>query len=147
MLTTDRKTIMNQLQVDISQKLNPANGYKTALMDIRVGVFDATEFTTLPSAGLWMLDDLIEDDLMDTGILRRLNLIIYAYIESDGYSGYDATYDLIDDFEKFLYSSDCSYYQNVNLGNVNITYGGTNNQIGMFVVNFSILYIQRGLSS
>lgn len=147
MESTNRKTIIEQIKIDVDNKLNSGEGYQSDLMGFRVGVFDATEFDLLPSAGLWLLEDLLEEDLMDETTFRRLNLIIYAYVDSDGLDSYTSMYNLIDDFEKFLYSSDSTYYENTFLGNVVITYGGTNEQIGMFVLNFSILYTQSGLSS
>jgi len=147
MADLDRKDIINQIELDIKTKLNSSRGYNSDLVEFRVGVFDPTEFTMLPSAGMWLLEDIVEDDLMDNGIFRRLNLIIYAYVENDGYDTYESMYDLIADFEKFLYSDDFTFKSNTILGNVVITYGGATKQIGMFVLNFSILYTQPGLSS
>lgn len=147
MAGTNRKTIVDRIKVDVDDKLKSSRGYNSDLVDFRVGVFDPTEFTMFPSAGLWMLEDIVEDDLMDNEVFRRLNLIIYAYVESDGYDTYTNMYNLITDFEQFLYSDDFTYKKNTILGNVVVTYGGTNEQIGMFVLNFSILYAQSGLSS
>ena len=143
----DRKTIIERIKIDVDDKLKSSSGYNSDLVDFRIGVFDSDEFTMLPSAGLWMLEDVTEQDLMDDSIFRKLNLIIYAYVDSDGYDTYTNMYNLIADFEAFLYSDDFTYKKNTMLGNVVVTYGGTNEQIGMFVLNFSILYAQDGLSS
>jgi len=142
-----RKAIVEQLQNDIRDSVKSSRGYNTDPVDVRVGVFDSQEFTMLPSMGIWVLEDIIEDDLMDNAMFRRLNMIAYAYVDSDGLDNYSKMYDFIADLEKFFYNDDNTYKENTYLGNVVITYGGTTEQLGLFVLNFSILYSQSGLES
>jgi len=143
----DRIDIIEQIKTDIDDKISSERGYNTDLTETRIGIFDPNEFTMLPAAGIWIKEDIVEDDLMDDETFRRLNLVLYAYVESDGYDQYTDMYNLITDFEKFLYSTDFTYQKNTILGDLTLTYGGATEQVGYFILNFSILYAQSGLSS
>ena len=142
-----RYEIITNLFADLNNNLKVSNGYATKIYDTRFGVFDPNEFSALPAAGLWVIDDVLENDIMDESTFRRLNMICYGYDNATETDLYTSFYQFIADIEKFLYSTDNRYYKNVLLGDVDITYGGASQQIGLFVVNFSILYSQSGLES
>jgi len=144
---TSRLELINDLQSDMVTKLIVGPRYSTKIYEVRVGVFDPEEYSMLPSIGLWITEDEIEDDLMDNSLFRRLNLICYGYCNAEDIDTYENFYNFIADVEKFLYSSDNRQYKNTYLGNTVITYGGASEQIGLFVTNFSILYSQSGLES
>ena len=141
-----RLEIINNLYQDLSTMISN-DSFTNKVYDSRIGIFDPEEFRALPSLGLWILDDTIEDDLMDNDIFRRLNLILYGYVNAEQTDTYQKFYTLIKDLEVFLYSTNNRYYENTFLGNVDVTYGGATEQTAMFVLNFSILYSQTGLES
>lgn len=141
-----RQEIINNLYTDLSTMIDN-NSFTGRVYDSRIGIFDPNEFSALPALGVWIIDDVVEDDLMSDDVFRRLNLIIYGYVNAESMDTYQNFYTLIDDVEKFLYSTNSRYYQNTYLGNVDITYGGSTEQTAMFVLNFSILYSQTGLES
>jgi hypothetical protein len=142
-----RQSIVNTLMTDLNANFTVANGF-TKVHEIRFGVFDPSELPSLPSIGLWLMKDSVMDDLMDDDVYRKADFVIYGYADADMVSQYETFYTLISDCEKFLYSpSYNSIYKNVLLGNVEITYGGASDYIGLFTVEFSILYSQTGLES
>lgn len=141
---TTRLEIVTDLEADIKSNLIKPNG---DIWEVRVGIFDPDEFTSLPSIGIWIIEDEIEEDLMDNVTFRRLNMILYGYVDADSMDDYTSFYNLIEDAEQFLYSSRNRRYENTYLGNVEITYGGATEQAAMFVLNYSILYSQTGLES
>lgn len=142
-----RKDIIEQLKQDFEDNVKSANNYNSDPATIVIGVLDPQEFVQLPGVGFWIIEDVVDDDIMDNDILRTLNMIAYCYVDSDGYNVYDDLYNLIGDIEKFLYSSDFTYSSKTLLGNVLVSYGGTNEQVGTAVLNFSITYEQTGLTS
>jgi len=137
-----RQNILTQLATDIRAAFVPAS-----LWEVRVGVYDPSEFPSLPSAAVWITDDRAQEDLMDNSIFRRLEMVIYGHVTADQINDYTSFYTLISAIETFLYSTNSSYYKNTILGDVSITYGGATDETGMFVINFSILYSQSGLGS
>ena len=144
---TTRLEIVDELIADLENNLTTGNGFTTKIYEMRVGVFDPDDFTSLPSIGIWITEDDVDDDLMDDSIFRRLNMILYGYVDANEMNNYTKFYRLIEDVEKFLYSIYNRRYENTFLGKLVITYGGATEQTGMFVLNFSILYSQSGLES
>ena len=144
---TTRKDIIEQLKTDTDNNVSVAEGYNTNIAEVRIGVYDPTEFITLPSIGYWVIEDEIIDDMMDDNVLRKLNMICYFYADSDGYDSYTTLYNLFEDIEKFLYSTDFTYSSGTQLGRLIISYGGVNEQVGMGVLNFQITYEQTGFAS
>ena len=142
-----RKTIIDQIKTDVENTVKSANGYNSDTVEVRIGVYDPSEFTQLPSIGFWIVEDEIIDDMMDDSILRKLNMICYMYADSDGYNSYEVLYKLFDDIEKFLYSTDWTYNSGTQLGRLIISYGGVDEQIGMGVLNFQVTYEQTGFAS
>ena len=140
-----RQTIITQIADDLKDKFKPST--YTKVFDIRVGVYDPSEFPSLPAIGVWITDDTAEEDLMDNTVFRRLEMVIYGHVNADMVEEYTSFYTLISDIEQFLYSTDNSYYKNTILGDVSIDYGGATQETAMFVVNFSILYSQSDLES
>ena len=141
-----RQSIVNSLMTDLNANFTVANGY-SKVYEIRFGVFDPSELPSLPSFGLWLMKDSVMDDLMDNDVFRRAQFVLYGYADSDTVNNYESFYKLISDCEKFLYSTDNTLYKNVLLGDVEITYGGATDYVGLFTVEFSILYSQTGLES
>ena len=140
-----RQDILTQLVADLNANFKEPTYSK--VYEVRVGVYDPSEFPSLPSIGVWITDDRAEEDLMDNSVFRRLEMVVYGHVNADQIENYTSFYQLISDIEKFLYSTDSSYYKNTILGDVSIDYGGSTEQTGMFVVNFSILYSQSDLGS
>jgi len=142
-----RQNIIDTLMSDLTTNFTVANGY-SKVYEIRFGVFDPSELPSLPSIGLWMIKDPVIDDLMDDDIIRKPEFVVYGYVTSDMIDQYTSFYTLISDLERFLYSPDhSSLYKNTMLGDIEITYGGVTDHIGLFTINFSILYSQSGLGS
>ena len=137
---------MTQLKEDLTDNFTTSNGF-TKVYEIRVGVYDPDQLSALPSIGLWMDDDTVEEDLMDNTIFRKLNLFIYGHVDADMIDDYQTFYKLISDVETFLYSTYSTFYRNTVLGDVLVRYNGATDETGMFKVNFSVLYSQAGLGS
>jgi len=142
-----RRTIIEQIKKDVEDNVSSANGYNSDIVNVRIGVYDPSEFTQLPSIGFLIIEDEIIDDMMDDSILRKLNMICYMYADSDGYDSYLVLYNLFDDIEKFLYSTDWTFNSGTQLGRLIISYGGVETQVGMGVLNFQITYEQTNFSS
>lgn len=140
-----RQSILTNLAADLNTSFSISTTPK--VYSVRVGVYDPSEFSSLPSIGVWITDDRAEEDLMDNVIFRRLNMIIYGHVGADMIKDYTSFYTLISSIEDFLYSTSNRVYKNVILGDVEIDYGGASEQTATFVLNFSILYSQSGLES
>jgi len=147
---TTRLIIINNLISDLRTTLvtgAPHTGYSIKVHEARVGVFDPEKFSSLPSIGIWTVDDDPEDDMMDDSIFRTLNFVVYGYVDANDMNDYTIFYQLIEDIETFLYSSDNRMYQNTILGKLLTDYGGVQEQAATFVYNFLIKYSQTGLES
>jgi len=139
---TTRKDIITTLKDDL-MKISVTNGYSTDLVDARVGIVNADKFTTRPAIGLWSLEDEVLEQLLDDKVLRRLNMILYGYIDvTEAYDDYEPLYDFVRDTEKFLYSIDNTYNDDTLILNTKTNYGGLNTPVGIFMILFNIDYYQ-----
>jgi len=140
-----RQSILTNLATDLAASFNINSTPK--VYEVRVGVYNPSEFPSLPSIGAWITDDRAEEDLMDNVVFRQLNMVIYGHVDADMMKTYTSFYNLISSIEDFLYSTSNRVYKNVILGDVEIDYGGATEQTATFVLNFQILYSQSGLES
>lgn len=137
-----RKDIVVQLRDDIKKIKKAGKVYKQDVMDVRIGILNPDKFKTLPAIGLLGYDDVVEEELMDDDMLRKLRFIAYGYIGVNDYDDYESLYDFTLDFEKFLNSTDNTYKKETHLLNTTIKYGGIKEMIGYFVIFFDIDYYQ-----
>lgn len=142
LIMSNRKTILDNLKDDFKNNLTLINGYNNEPAEVVLAIRDPNEFTLLPSLGIWMLTDVVTDDLMDASLMRDMGCMVYGYADSDGYGGYDNLYTFIHDIETFLYSTDNRSADDTRLLDNTIVAGGSSDSIGMFVINFSITYEQ-----
>ncbi len=145
---TTRLTLIDQMANDLRTTLTVTNpAYQTKIWEVRVGVYDPEEFSSLPSIGIWMLDDDPIDDFMDDTIFRDMSMVVYGHVDAEAMNSYINFYKLIEDIENFLYNTDNTVYQNTILGKLVTDYGGASEQMATFVYNFSLRYSQSGLES
>ena len=140
---SERNTIIKQLGTDMREKISPALGYDTAVMEVKLGIVSFDYFSQRPSIGYWMFMDTKDDEYLDDNRFRTLNFIIYGYTDTDGLDDFDSIYNFANDVEKFLYSTDWTYTDNTLLGDIVVTVGGTDNQRCMFDLTIQVKYCQE----
>jgi len=140
---TTRKTIIQQLKNDMSEKINVVNDYDTDVVDVRIGIVNPDKFPTRPAIGLWSYEDNVVEQLLDTEILRNNKFIAYGYIDvTEDYDDYEGLYDFAKDVEKFLYSTDNTYHNDTLIMSTKTNYGGISTPVGYFIIFFDINYYQ-----
>lgn len=140
----NRKTIKTALKEAIQNKVNTINGYNTDIREVKVGINDSNEFTSLPALGFWIVAESVNDDLMDDYVdVKVLKIIMYGYIDDDRNNEWNHLDDFIIDMQKFLLSDDNPYNLFTKIGDITSTYGGIEKYIGMFILNFTIQYEQE----
>jgi len=140
---TTRKDIIQQIKEDLSEKVNVAGGYKTDVIEVRIGVVNPDKFTMRPAIGIWSYEDVVEEQLMDDDLLRTNKFIVYGYIDvTEDYDDYEPLYDFVKDIEQFLYSSDNRHTKNTRILNTKTNYGGVNIPVGYFIIFFDVDYYQ-----
>jgi len=142
-MANERSVIIKQLETDMVDSIKSSRGYNSDLVEVKLGIVSFDYFAQRPSVGYWMFMDTKDDEYLDNDRHRMLNFIIYGYADTDGLDGYDPIYELADDVEKFLMSTDWTYTQDSLLGDIVVTVGGTDNQRCMFDLVFQVQYVQE----
>lgn len=138
----DRNTIIKQLKTDIEDSIKCSRGYDTDPVEVKLGVVNFDQFAQRPAIGYWMFSDTKDEEYLDDNRYRILNFIIYGYSESDGLGNFDSIYELANDVEKFLYSTDWTYTDDTLIGDIVVTVGGVDNERCMFDLVIQVQYIQ-----
>ena len=141
-MANQRKDIIVQFKTDVIDKLSIANGYKTDLVEVRLGIVSFDQFAQRPALGYWMYLDEKDTEHYDTTRLRWLNFYIYFYTDDENMTDYEQIYDFADDLEDFLMSSDWSYTDQSLLGDMIINIGGVEEGRAMGDLIMKVAYYQ-----
>jgi hypothetical protein len=137
-----RSDIIKQLKTDINESMNIANGYKTDIVECRLGIVSFDQFAQRPAIGYWMYLDEKDEEHYDTTRLRWLNFYLYGYTDDENMTDYEKIYDFADDIETFLMSTDWTYTDNTLLGDVIVSIGGVEEGRAMFDLIIRVAYYQ-----
>ena len=136
-----RKTILNQLKKDLQDNLHSSKGYNTDPVEIIEGIVSFDSVLQRPTVAYFMFSDNIIEEHLDNERERELNLLVYGYADVS-LGDFDPIYDLADDIESFLYSTDWSYTDQSMLGTMNVIVGGIENDQAMCDLTIKIRYTQ-----
>jgi len=139
----DRNTIIKQFGIDLVDSVKSSRDYETDPAEVKLGIVSFDYFNQRPAIGYWMFMDTKDDEYLDDNRHRMLNFIVYGYANTDGLDDFDPIYELADDVEKFLMSSDWTYTDDTLLGDIVVTVGGIDNQRSMFDLVFQVQYVQE----
>ena len=139
----DRNTIIKKFGDDMRDHIKSINGYESDLVEVKLGIVSFDYFAQRPAVGYWMFTDTKDDEYLDDNRHRMLNFIIYGYTDTDGLDDFDPIYNLANDVEKFLMSTDWTYTDCSLLGDIVISVGGTDNQRSMFDLLMQVEYVQE----
>jgi hypothetical protein len=137
----NRKAILNQLKVDLS-KIQSGRGYFTDPVEIVHGIMGFDDFVQRPAISFVMIGDEKDQEYYDDNRLRNMSVYLYGFADVQ-LNNYDPIYDLAEDMETFLYSTDWTYTDNTLLGDVVITPGGTDNMRALCDTIIMIKYCQE----
>jgi len=137
-----RNTIIKQFGTDVIDSIKSSRGYDTDPVEVKLGIYSFDYFAQRPSIGYWMFMDTKDDEYLDDDRHRMLNFIVYGYAETDGLDDFDQIYELANDVETFLMSTDWTYTQDSLLGDIVVTVGGVDNQRCMFDLTIQVQYVQ-----
>jgi hypothetical protein len=139
---SDRQEILEQIKTDIETKINPSNGYNTQPAQVIHGIVNFDDILMKPVIAFFAASDEVQDEELGTSErLRILNIIVYGYADV-GLGNYSNLFDLLEDLEKFLDSSDFTYYNNSLFGTAEFTFSPDNLK-SMFVFNLRVFYHQN----
>lgn len=142
MQTTTRKAIVDQLKSDLETKITVANGYKTDIVEVRPAICMWEDLQLKPAISFWAYEDDIEEHLMGGVKQRSLSIYVYSYTNTDGITDTNKIYDLVEDVEKFLKSSDNTYRKETVIGKSVIYTGGVQDKAGIGQTEIQIKYKQ-----
>ena len=142
-MANERSVIINQLKTDMVESIKSSRGYEQDPTEVKLGIQSFDYFAQRPAIGYWMFSDTKDDEYLDEDRHRMLNFIVYGYADTDGLDGFDSIYQLADDVEKFLMSTDWTYTQDTLLGDIVVSVGGIDNQRCMFDLVFQVQYVQE----
>ena len=136
-----RKTILDQLLVDMQDNLSIAKGYNFTPIDIKRGIFKWGDFTDKPVVCFTAVRDE-PHELEEYGAgARWLEIGIYGYMEDDGLGNSDKIQLLVQDVEDFLNNPlHHTYEPDTHIGGIEILEGGVSSPINSFIMEVRILY-------
>ncbi len=142
-MANERSVIIKQFATDVIANIKSSRGYETDPIEAKLGILSFDYFVQRPAIGYWMFMDTKDDEYLDDDRHRMLNFVIYGYADTNGLDDFDPIYELANDVEKFLYSTDWTYNQDTLLGDIVVTVGGTDNQRCMFDLVMQVQYVQE----
>jgi hypothetical protein len=137
-----RMSIINQLKTDLEDKVKSVRGYTHDLFEVNLGIYNFDYYSAYPAVAYWAYSDEKDEEYLDDNRHRLLNFLIYGYHDTDGLNDFDKIYELADDIEKFLMSTDWTHSNCTIIDETVITVGGVDNQRCMFDLRFSVQYLQ-----
>lgn len=136
-----RLNIIDAVKNDLQNKFNTANGYIDITKDVIVGIPDSNKFPQRPCLGIWPFNDSITQENIGGDRERQLHFVIYGYTDKE-----DDIHALSEAVERFLYSTDFTYSNDIMLDEEGVTFttGGVTGIVGlsMFDFRFRIYYTQ-----
>lgn len=138
---SDRATILDQIKLDIEEHINPSRGYHTQPAQVIHGIVNFDDVFTRPVIAFFAVSDEVQDEELGTSErYRALNILVYGYADVS-LANYTNLFDLLEDLEKFLDSSDFTYYENSLFGTAEFTFSPDNLK-AMFIFNLKVFYHQ-----
>ena len=136
---TTRKEVLNQLKIDLAKIQTP--NYLSDIEEIVHGIVSFDQVLARPFLGYFMPGDEVTEEYMSNERQRSMSIVIYGYADTN-LNNFDPIYDLAEDLEKFLYSSDWTYTDITLLGDIVIQTGGIENEKSVFDLEIRIIYDQ-----
>ena len=146
-----RKTILNQLTTDLVNKLNVNGGYDSEPVQIIEGLSNFASVLQRPIIGYMFTNDIVNKEYMgggDDGSFeddnereRILSIILFGQ-DDVSYEDYETLYNLINDVEKFVMSSDWTYYKQTYLGDISLWVGEVDYNQAYFTLDIKVYYTQ-----
>lgn len=137
---TTRKEVLTQLKIDLETYLKTPK-YNSDPLEITHGIVSFDQVISRPAIGYFMPGDEITEEYYDNNRQRSMTVVIYGYADTH-INNFDNIYNLAEDVETFLYSSDWTYTDRTLLGNIVIDTGGIENEKSMFDLEIRIIYDQ-----
>lgn len=136
----NRNTILKQIKTDF-EKITVANGYNSNVKEVKSGIYSYGDIVQRPCIFYWAYKDAIEKHLMNNRISRILHIIVYGYADVD-YNNDDKIYNLADDVETLLYSTDFTNTNKTWLGDITVFVGSKKIPAAMFSIEITVQYIR-----
>lgn len=133
-----RNDILKQLKTDLS-KISTSRDYNTDPTEVRRGSYINEDFSIVPAISFRCYDDRKKNLFGRTGI-RWLHVYVYGYADTDGLENTDDIYELADDVEDFLYSTDWTYTDDTEVGDMIVIEGGIQDPHSTFQLEVRIKY-------
>ena len=148
----NRQVILDQLKQDLNDNLHSGKGYKSDPVEILEGLSNFSNIIQRPIVGYLMQSDTINTEYMGMGDdslddeeneRERIMTIILFGQEDVSYGNYTPLYDLIHDVEKFMMSSDWTYYKTTKLGDTALWVNEVDFNQAYFTVEINVWYTQN----
>jgi hypothetical protein len=143
--------ILKQIKTDIESYIDPSNTssggyrYKTAIKDVKRGVYGSDECNQLPTV-VYRLD--YEERYNEMGGIggngiRKMFVYVYAFIQTKTYkndeTACDSAHDLLEDLKKFFYH-DFTYKDSTEISTASTSELGLKYPLNLVELNVEILY-------
>ena len=136
-----RKQILDQLETDL-KKIQTNNGYETDPVEIIHGFALFDDGIQTPVICFILTSDTKDQEHLDINRFRTISIYLYGWTDVS-FRNYEPIYNLAQDVETFLMSTDWTYTDDTLLGDVIISPIGTDNNRCAFEVFVEIKYCQE----
>jgi hypothetical protein len=142
MSISTRQTILEQLKDDF-EKIKTIRGYHHTVAKVYRGWVSADEVVDKPAIAFTNMRSeklLAGGDTMGSTRQRGLHIVIFAYVDLPDEQDYDNLDKIVSDIEKFLESTDNTYYADTYVGDMAIYEGGVSDPVGIAEIEARIYY-------
>jgi len=140
----NRNTILNTIQDELKKYITVANGFSCTPHTVRRGVYAFNDLQKrLPSVCFTFTQEVpFEDETYpmtyDDTDIKAMSIMFYGYAKANDASDSDKIYDMVNDLEVFLQSTDFSYNEDLKINSIEIKEAGPSDKVLSFIIDVSI---------
>lgn len=138
---TTRLIVLDQVESDLKNNLHSANGYEHTPVEIKRGIYKWDDFIMKPVICFTLTQDVPADEQQYGEDTRWITLFFYIYAQTDGVGDTTQIFEMIEDLENFLQSTDhFTYSKQTLIGAIEVKEGGSSDPINTALLQAQIIY-------
>lgn len=142
---TTRNTILNKIKDELKTNIKVTNGYSFTPVVVRRGVYSYSDLKNkVPALCFTFIQEAPYEDgkyptTYDDIDTKAMSLMFYGFANTNDGMSSDKIFEMVEDVENFLTSSNFTYNEDLKIDNIEVKEGGPNDLILTFLMEVRII--------